>query len=156
MGCQGHPGEQAKEDWGSARDGQVGPLALGFHPQVSTDLLEGYLQLPAEYEPLDDMNWCYLRVGAQKSLGLEFRQRVANQDPAQGDWRQPSVVPDGSVRGHLQETLVAVIPGDDYLFPESFWFLETVVPGRQTCPLEARASGLARLARWGRLVEGGI
>jgi hypothetical protein len=105
MGRQGDPGKKAKEDWGSAGNGQVRPLALGLYPQVGADLLESDLQLPAQNEPLDNLNWCYVGISAQKGLRLKFRQWVSNQDPPDGDWRQPRMLPDGGIRGNFQEAL---------------------------------------------------
>ena len=36
-------------------NGQVGPLALGLHPQVGPDLLESNFQLPAQDKPFQDL-----------------------------------------------------------------------------------------------------
>ena len=56
MGCcfcnnvsgQGGPGEEPQQDGCGAGDGQIGPLALGFHAQVGSHLLESNFQLPAQ------------------------------------------------------------------------------------------------------------
>ena len=55
VGRQGDPGEETHQGRSGAGDGPVGPLALGFHSQMSPHLLEGDLQLPAQHKPFQDL-----------------------------------------------------------------------------------------------------
>ena len=62
--CQRHHAEQAKERGGGSGDGSFRPLALGFHAQVSPQLLKGHLDLPAQQIPLQYPQRFRLGVGA--------------------------------------------------------------------------------------------
>ena len=89
MGRQGGPREEPHQDRRSTGNGQVRPLALGLHAQVSPHLLKGDLQLPAQHKPFQtDLRRVRRRIGAEQ-LGSEFALWVPNQDPAQGHRRLP-------------------------------------------------------------------
>ena len=45
-------GVEIAERGGGSRDGPFRPLALGFHAQVSPQLLKGHLDLPPQQIPL--------------------------------------------------------------------------------------------------------
>ena len=62
--CQRHHAEQAKERGGGSGDGSFRPLALGFHAQVSPQLLKGHLDLPPQQIPLQYPQGFRLGVGA--------------------------------------------------------------------------------------------
>ena len=53
-GGQGGPGEEAQQDGRGASDGQVGPLALGFHAQMGVRLLEGGFPPEADQRNIND------------------------------------------------------------------------------------------------------
>ncbi len=55
MGGQRHPAEKAEQDGCGARNGQVRPLPLGLHPQVSTHGWEGDFSLPTAQAPLQHL-----------------------------------------------------------------------------------------------------
>ena len=62
--CQRHHAEPAKERGGGSGDGSFRPLALGFHAQVSPQLLKGHLDLPPQQIPLQYPQGFRLGVGA--------------------------------------------------------------------------------------------
>ena len=94
-GCQCHPGEQSQEQWRSAGNGLIRPLAPGFQTRAGPSLLESGLQLPAQRKPLNNAGCGHTGSGAQQCLGLEPGQGVPDQDPPQGDRRQAGMIPDG-------------------------------------------------------------
>ena len=102
VGGQGNPGKQAHQDGRSAGDGPVRPLALDFHSQVSSHLLEGRLQLPSQHKPFHHLRRSHCRIGAQESLGVEFTLAVPDQNPADGYGRLARVIPEGRLVSQFQ------------------------------------------------------
>jgi hypothetical protein len=44
---------------------QVRPLSLGLRSEVSADLLKAYFHLPAPDEPLQNLTWMLIELGAE-------------------------------------------------------------------------------------------
>ena len=81
MGGQGDPGKDPQQDGSSAGDGQVGPLALGFHVQMGPRFLKSDLKLPAQHKPLQDLCRRCRRVGARRAWGSKapWGSRISTQ-----------------------------------------------------------------------------
>ena len=73
--------KQSQQSRGCSEDGPIRPLALGLNTQVSSNLLEGHFQLPAQDEPLQDLLWLDVQVGTKQGLGFElpFGSRIKTQ-----------------------------------------------------------------------------
>ena len=108
---------QEKSPMRSTGNGQVRPLALGLHAQVSPHLLKGDLQLPAQDKPFQDPRRVRRRIGAEQGLGSEFALWVPDQDPAQGHRRLARAVPDCRLRREFHRAGSAVVPGCRHLDP---------------------------------------
>ena len=76
--------EQPQQRWGCSRNGQVRPLPLRFHAQVSSNLFKRHLELPALYEEFQDLSCTEQQIRAEQRLGGELPFRIANQHPANG------------------------------------------------------------------------
>ena len=81
-----------------------------LHSQVSAYLLEGHFQLPAQHEPLHDLDRGGRKVGGQQRLRTEFPQGVSNQDPSNGHWRLARMVPEGGLRSEFHSPDSTIIP----------------------------------------------
>ena len=110
VSCQRYPGEESKKRRCRTGDGPVGPLTLGLHSQMSAYFLECHLQLPAQHEPLHDLDRGGREVGGQQRLGTELPQGVSNQDPSNRHWMLARVVPEGGLGSDFHGTDGTVIP----------------------------------------------
>ena len=77
-----------------AGDGEIGPLALCLHTQMGSYLVEGDLQLPAQYKPFQDLGRVRRRVGTEQGLSGEGALGVSDQHPANEDGGLAGAVPD--------------------------------------------------------------
>src|SRR4051794_10601919 len=102
-------GEQAEQGGGGARDGLIGPLALGLDAEVTTDLGEGDLHAPAADEPAQDIERIGGEIGAQEGLRAELILAVAHQYVADRDV-MAGMRPDGRAADDLDLALCAAIP----------------------------------------------
>src|SRR4051794_2772415 len=92
-GKEGDNREQRQQAGGRARDGPVGPLPLRLDAEMSARLLEGHLDLPALYEPFDDLGRVLCEIGAEQRLGQEAMLGVADQNPSDRHRRKAGMVP---------------------------------------------------------------
>ena len=84
IGKQGDNREQVEQSGRNAQDGQVCPLSLGFHTEMSADFVEGDFNLPTSGKPLNDLFGGKVEVSAQERLGFEAFLWIAHDDPADG------------------------------------------------------------------------
>jgi hypothetical protein len=61
--------EQAEQGGRCARDGWVGPLALGLDTEMTTDLGKGHLDGRATDKATEDVDWLGFAIGAQDACG---------------------------------------------------------------------------------------
>ena len=134
---QGGPGEEPQQDGCGAGDGQIGPLALGFHAQVGSHLLESNFQLPAQDEPFQDLGRVRRWVGAQQGLGGEGALGISDQHPADEDWRLAGAVPDRRLGGEFHRAGGAVIPGHGHTGPSYLGLVEEGLQRRPRARLSA-------------------
>ena len=87
------------------------PLALCLHTQMGSYLVEGDLQLPAQYKPFQDLGRVRRRVGTEQGLSGEGALGVSNQHPANEDGRLAGAVPDRRLGGEFHGAGDAVVPG---------------------------------------------
>ncbi len=85
VGDYGDPVEEVQQDGCGAGDGRLRPLALGFHAQVSVDLLAGDLHLPALQARGEDGGRAPVGVGAEPGLRFPASVQVAQEQLVQGD-----------------------------------------------------------------------
>src|SRR4051795_10680504 len=102
-------GEQAEQGGGGARDGLIGPLALGLDAEMATDLGEGDLGAPAASKPAQDIEWIGGEIGAQERLRAELALAVAHQHVADRDV-MAGMRPDSGAADNLDLALGAAIP----------------------------------------------
>jgi hypothetical protein len=62
--------EQAEENRRGAQDCFVGPLPLGFDSQMSADLFECDIDLPATDEPSNDVTGTGIEIGGEEGLSV--------------------------------------------------------------------------------------
>lgn len=70
MSQQGNPREQAPQERHGASNRSIRPLALSIKAKMSTCVLKGDFQTPAQHEPLADIAGTGRQVGAEQSLCL--------------------------------------------------------------------------------------
>src|SRR5262252_8176755 len=75
--------------------------------------IESDLDLPATDEPSEDVAGLSLEIGGEKGLGLELTFGIADKEPADRDWRDPSAIPNRRATGDLNEAIDPAIPETD-------------------------------------------
>src|SRR5215213_5265728 len=70
VGEQGDDREGTEQAGGGTRDGEVGPLPLGFDTEMAPGLLEGDLHAPAPDVEPDDLAGIHLWIGGEVGAGL--------------------------------------------------------------------------------------
>jgi len=100
---------------------------------VRARFLEGHFQLPARHEPLDDLGWRSLEVGAQQRLGLELAIGVGDEHPTDGDRRQATVIPDRCCRCQPHGARCAGVPAHRGVLPVRRGVAEPGRRGGLTC-----------------------
>ena len=148
--------EESKKRRCCTGDGSVGPLTLGLHSQMSAYFLECHLQLPAQHEPLHDLDRGGREVGGEQRLGTELPQGVSNQDPSNRHWMLARVVPEGGLGSDFHGTASTVIPSWRGLGPARIRRVKEFLQRGQPFTLDPGAAVLTGLARRRRLIERGI
>ena len=119
----------------------VGPLALGFDAEMRAGFLEGDLELPARDEPLENIGGSGVEIGAEEGLWLQFAERIADQQPSNGQRGQAGVVPDGGAGGDLDDAIGAAIPeGNGVALPDRIGIEHDLAELGQALALERGAS----------------
>src|SRR5215472_4427982 len=113
MGPQRDVGEQGEESRGGAPDGVVGPLTLGLDAEMSADLLKGDLDLPAADEPGKNVVGMRIEVGGQERLRGEFAARIADEKPADRNWRNAAAIPQRGAGCELDDAIGPPVPQAD-------------------------------------------
>src|SRR6266542_6561015 len=107
---QSHQGEQSKQDRAGASNGAIRPLTLRYKAEVSTNLLEGDLDTPTENKPRKDLFGRTVQPSTQQGDRIKALFRIANEDPADRQWREAAVIPDGGGGGNLDSAGALPIP----------------------------------------------
>jgi len=132
-------------------------LPLGLETEVSADLLESHFDLPALDEPSQDLIGSLQWIGAEQREGIKAGQRITDQNPANGEWFEPSVVPDGGPGNILHLTSDSAIPVvDGQLGPRGPFRLETLLQLGQAFSDEAGTTGSFGSAGRRRIEQTGI
>ena len=151
-----------------SRHGVVRPTARGLHcrcvskPQMGADFREGAFDRPPTDVPGHDLGHGGVLVGAEEGEGLPFPRRVAQEHPAQWQWRRPIAVPERGagrcpVRQVHGEPLAGVpidcrrVPGGPRRVGVGEPLLQPRLP-RPLLGLDARLT-LGWGLRWDRVVE---
>jgi hypothetical protein len=113
IGPQRDDREQGEESRGCAQDGVVGPLTLGLDAKVSADLLKSHLDLPATDEPGKNVMGMRIEVGRQECLRVEFAARIADEKPADRNWRNAAAIPQRGAACDLNDAIGPAIPQAD-------------------------------------------
>ena len=118
VGKQHDQREQAQQRRGSACNRLGTPLPLRFDTQMRPRFLESDFDIPAQHIPSDDLFGADCQVGAAEGSRLEFLERIAHQDPADGQRvmyaRRP---PQRRARDILHPALLAAIPSHGLACP---------------------------------------
>ena len=139
-----------------AGDGEIGPLALCLHTQMGSYLVEGDLQLPAQYKPFQDLGRVRRRVGTEQGLSGEGALGVSDQHPANEDGGLAGAVPDRRLGGEFHGAGDAVVPGHRGAGPSYIRLLKENFQRRPPRALQWRATVLARLTGWRWRIESGV
>ena len=154
---QGDDRIQAQQGRCRARDGPIIPLALRFHPQMSSRFFKRHFHRPATPKPRHDLLGRLIEVGRPQHLRFEPLLRVSNQPPANRHWRFAGVIPNRCIRSDFDVTRPFPIPllylqGD----PLGVVIGQQRFPSRAALALEPGASCLSRRTRGSRIIEGCI
>src|SRR5437868_1847482 len=128
---QGYQGKQAQQDGRGTSDGFVGPLALGFDAQMLSDVAKGGFHLPAAHEAGQNEGRDEGQGGGQQSLWVEFASDIADDDEANRNRWQASVIPNRCASGNVQLTRLVVVPGQGQASPERIGSVDKLLRGRQ-------------------------
>jgi hypothetical protein len=106
-------------------DGVVGPLTLGLDAKVGADLLKSHLDLPATDEPGKNVMGMGIEIGRQERLRVEFAARIADEKPADRNWRNAAAIPQRGAAGDLDDAIGSAVPqADPVALPGDFAILE--------------------------------
>ena len=136
----------------------------GLHAQVGSHLLKepapylirGNFQLPAQDKPFQDLGRFRRWVGAQQGLGGEGALGIADQHPANEDWRLAGAVPDCRLGGEFHGAGGAVIPGHCGAGPSYLGLVEEGLQRGSPRAFQRRAARLTRLTGWRWRIESGV
>src|ERR1700740_2421405 len=124
---------------------------------MSADLLEGHFNLPTLDEPGQNLIGSLLWIGAEQSEGIKAGQRITDENPADGEWLEPSVGPDGGPGNVLHRTSHGAIPvGDGQLGPQGRFRSEPFLQPGQAFSHEAGTTGSCGTASWRRSEQTGV
>ena len=137
-------------------DGEIRPLALCLHTQMGSYLVEGDLQLPAQYKPFQDLGRVRRRVGTEQGLSGEGALGVSDQHPANEDGGLAGAVPDRRLGSEFHGAGDAVVPGHLGAGPSYIRLLKENFQRRPPRALQWRATVLARLTGWRWRIESGV
>ena len=70
---------------------------------MSADLRKSYLDLPAADEPGKNVMGMRIDVGRQERLRVEFAARIADEKPADRNWRNAGAIPQRSAACDLDD-----------------------------------------------------
>ena len=156
IGQQGHDREQAEQRRGHTQDGEVRPLTLSLHAEVSADFVERDFHLPTLWKPFHDLLGGNGEIGAQQGLGLELLPWVADDDPTNGHGRLSGVRPHRGPGSDFDQAFLFAIPlMHRELLPTSAFIFGNLFQSRQAFALLARATHLVR-SILSRLVQRGV
>src|SRR5205814_7122786 len=94
------------------------------------------------------------QVGGQQSLWVEFASDIADDDEANRNRWQASVIPNRCASGNVQLTRLVVVPGQGQASPERIGSVDKLLRGRQASAFLAWTA-FARVGP-GRLIQSGI
>jgi hypothetical protein len=115
---------------------------------MGAGLLPGDVEAPPPHEPLQDLARLHRQVRTPQGLGRTCALRIADEPPAPGQGRHPSVRPHRGVRAPLDHPLALTIPATHrHGWPASGRVGQDVGPGRQPRALQAGATRLPRCPR---------
>ena len=155
MRPEGDQREQAKQRRGGAQNGEVGPLALSFDAEMGAGILEGDLKLPAGDEPLKDIDSSGVEIGTEKGLGLEFAERIADQQPSDRHRGKARVVPDGGSGSEFDAAIGAAIPqSDGVALPNGTAIQQHLTEFGQALSFDRRSSAASAPGRCGGIKIG--
>src|SRR5579871_212016 len=100
-----------------AADGFAGPLPLSFKSQAGTHLLKGHFDVPAQYEPFDDLLRVRVYVGAEEGPRLETVLRASNEHPPQGNGVTAGSMPEGHCAAVLDLPGLTAVPAKRAALP---------------------------------------
>src|SRR5579871_950049 len=123
---------------------------------MSTDLMKGDFQLPAQHKPFQDGLGRNLLIGTQKRLGIELPLWVPNQHPTDGDGWQPVMIPDGSGTRQFDRAFSSSIPDHRDALPDGDRIGQPRCQSGLTRSLLAGTPVGSRLANRSRIIEGRI
>ncbi len=148
--------KESEQCRGGAQDGQVGPLPLRLHAQMSAYLMKGDFHLPSQNKPFQDGLGLSLLIGAQKRLGIELPLRVPNEHPPDCDRWQSVVIPDSGFARQFDRAFGPAIPGYGDALPDGTWIGEPLRQGGLTGSLLAGAPIGSWFANRSRIIESRI
>jgi hypothetical protein len=152
---EGDEREQAEQRRGGAQNGEVGPLTLSFDAEMGAGVLEGDLKLPAGDEPLKDIDSSGVEIGTEEGLGLEFAERIADQQPSDRHRGKARVVPDGGSGSEFDAAIGAAIPqSDGVALPNGTAIQQHLTEFGQALSFDRRSSAASAPGRCGGIKIG--
>src|SRR5438270_1330678 len=85
MSKDGNARKESQQGRSGAQNSQIRPLALGLDAQMSTHLMKGDFDRPAQDKPLHDLDSFRVLVGAKQGHWLILALWIANEHPTDRD-----------------------------------------------------------------------
>src|SRR5437660_2309766 len=82
MSKDGNARKECQQGRSRAQNRQIGPLALRLDAQMSTNLMKGDFNCPAQDKPLHDLESLCILIGAEPRHGLILSLWITNEDEA--------------------------------------------------------------------------
>ena len=147
---------ETKEHGRGAVDGQIGPLALGFDPQVSSALLESRFQAPAFHEGLYDLLGSLRLRGGKQRFRRVLALGITSENPADGQRLVSLAIPQSGPRADFQGAFSLPIPLQGELLPRRVRISQDLFERGETLADHTRTpNGMAIACGW-ELIQSGI
>src|ERR1700747_2367779 len=115
---------------------------------MSSNFCKCYLDLPATDEPGENVAGSSVEVGREEGLRLELAFGIADEKPADRNWRHAGMIPHGSAGGDFDKTIGSAVPETDTVaLPRDFAILDDGGQLFQRFPLDRSPAAAFALLR---------
>ena len=156
MGKQGDKRKESQQGRSRAHNRQIRPLALGLDAQMSTHLMKGDFDRPAQDKPLHDLDSFRVLVGAKQGHWLILSFWIANEYPTDRDRGNGGLIPQSRASGDLHLSRCSPIAGQRLFLPDGLGVDEALGELGLRLAFEGIATSFSCFTRRSRIVQAGI
>src|SRR5947209_6143355 len=153
MSKDGNARKECQQGRSRAQNRQIGPLALRLDAQMSTNLMKGDFNCPAQDKPLHDLESLCILIGAEPRHGLILSLWITNEDPTDRDRRDGRLIPQRRASRDLHLSGGSPIPGQRVCLPLRRRISEARSELGLRFAFEGMATSFSGFTHWGRIVQ---